>query len=50
MTFTYHVPEGDGWSGPLSYAELPGRVRTEAEWRRLERLEATVGRSHEEDR
>jgi hypothetical protein len=47
VTFTYHVP---GWDRPLTYAELPRRQRTEAEWRRMERLESTVGRDHEEDR
>lgn len=47
MTFTYYVP---GCDRPLSYAELPGCQRTEAEWARLERLESTVGRDHEEDR
>jgi hypothetical protein len=48
--FTYHVPEGDGWSGPMTYAEAvaSGPERTEAEWVRLEHLEATVGRTHEE--
>lgn len=49
MTFTYHVPQGAGWSGPLTYAEVTGRrpERTEAEWRRFEDLESTVGRDHE---
>ena len=47
LTFTYHVP---GCDRPLTYAELPGRQRTEAEWRRFEQLESTVGRDHEEER
>ena len=47
----YHVRTGDGWSEPLTYAEVLALrpERTEGEWQRIKALEATVGRAHEGD-
>jgi len=55
MDFThahYHVrTEDGGWSGAMTYDQVTALQpkRSEAEWQRLDRLEATVGRAHEED-
>ncbi|HMG44636.1 MAG TPA: hypothetical protein VK611_25100 [Acidimicrobiales bacterium] len=47
----YHVQTGDGWSEPMSYDQVRALQPklTEAEWQRIEALEATVGRAHEGD-
>lgn len=45
-----HVRNDDGtWSEPMTEAEVQALrpERSESEWRRLEHLEATVGRRHE---
>ena len=51
-TTVYHVRAGDGWSEPLTYDQAVALQpeRTEAEWQRIEALEATIGRAHEAQR